>query len=50
VDTLRLYLRLAHHWQWLSPGQYQHASRLVAEVGKLLGGWQKATRQQPARH
>ena len=38
---LRLYLRLAHHWRWLSHGQYEHASRLVAEVGRLLGGWLK---------
>ena len=36
---LRLYLRLAHHWRWLSHGQYDHVSRMVAEVGRLLGGW-----------
>jgi hypothetical protein len=23
LHKLRLYLRLAHHWHWLSPGQYQ---------------------------
>lgn len=46
LDKVRLYLRLAHHWRWLSPGQYEHASRLVAELGRLLGGWQKLTRQQ----
>jgi len=39
LDHLRLYLRLAHQWAWLTPGQYEHASRLVAEIGKLLGGW-----------
>jgi len=39
LDTLRLYLRLAHRWQWLSIGQYEHVSRLVAEIGRLLGGW-----------
>ena len=38
---LRLYLRLAHHWKWLSHGQYEHVSRMVAEVGRLLGGWLK---------
>lgn len=36
---LRLYLRLAHHWRWLSDGQYEHVSHQVAEVGRLLGGW-----------
>jgi hypothetical protein len=32
-------LRLAHHWRWLSDGQYAHGSRMVAEIGRLLGGW-----------
>ena len=39
LSALRLYLRLAHRWQWLNDGQYAHASKLVAEVGRLLGGW-----------
>jgi hypothetical protein len=39
LNTLRLYLRLAHRWRWLSDGQYEHVSRMVAEVGRLLGGW-----------
>jgi hypothetical protein len=41
LDTVRLYLRLAHRWHWLTDGQYEHVSRLVAEIGKLLGGWVK---------
>ena len=41
LNALRLYLRLAHHLKWLTDGQYEHASRLVAEVGRLLGGWLK---------
>ena len=36
---LRLYLRLAHHWKWLSTGQYGHVSASVADIGRLLGGW-----------
>jgi four helix bundle protein len=39
LNKLRLYLRLAHRWKWLSDGQYQHVSRMVAEIGRLLGGW-----------
>ncbi len=39
LNRLRLYLRLAHAWRWLSDGQYEHVSRMVAEVGRLLGGW-----------
>jgi len=41
LAKMRLYLRLAHHWRWLSAGQYRHASQMVAEVGRLLGGWMK---------
>jgi hypothetical protein len=41
LDQLRMYLRLAHQWRWLSDGQYEHVSRMVAEIGKLLGGWKK---------
>lgn len=41
LNKLRLYLRLADEWRWISPGQYEHISRMVAEVGRLLGGWIK---------
>ena len=39
LNKLRFYLRLVHHWHWLSAGQYEHVSRIVAEIGRLLGGW-----------
>jgi hypothetical protein len=39
LNSLRLYLRLAHRWHWLSDGQYEHVSEQVAEIGRLLGGW-----------
>jgi hypothetical protein len=42
LNKLRLYLRLAHRWQWLTDGQYLHVSRIVAELGRLLGGWIEA--------
>jgi len=41
LARLRVYLRLAHDWHWLSTGQYEHVSTMVAEIGKLLGGWLK---------
>ena len=41
LNKVRLYLRLAHRWKWLSDGQYRHVSAMVAEVGRLLGGWLK---------
>ncbi|MBX3050357.1 MAG: diversity-generating retroelement protein Avd [Caldilineaceae bacterium] len=40
LSKIRVYLRLAHRRRWLNPGQYQHAGQMVAEIGKLLGGWQ----------
>ena len=39
---VRLYLRLCERWKWISPGQYRHASGMVAEIGRLLGGWHKS--------
>ena len=42
LNKLRLYLRLAHHWHWLNDGQYRHVSVMVAEIGRLLGGWVNA--------
>jgi hypothetical protein len=41
LDTVRLYLRLVHRWRWITDGQYEHVSKLVAEIGRLLGGWVK---------
>jgi hypothetical protein len=41
LDKVRLYLRLCREWDWLTSGQYQHAAQMVAEMGRLLGGWIK---------
>jgi four helix bundle protein len=46
LDKVRIYLRLALKWEWLKPGQYQHAAVMVTEIGRLLGGWQKALRKE----
>ena len=43
LDKVRLYLRLAWRWKWLSENQYGHGARQVAEVGRLLGSWKKGT-------
>lgn len=48
LDKARFYLRLAHHWRWLNASKYEHASLLIAELGRLLGGWQRLTQQQAA--
>ncbi|MDN3513717.1 MAG: diversity-generating retroelement protein Avd [Candidatus Brocadia sp.] len=41
LTKVRLYLRLAVRWGWLSDGQYQHVAEMVVEIGRLLGGWKK---------
>jgi four helix bundle protein len=43
LGKLRFYLRMCHELAWLSTGQYAHVSRVVAEVGRLLGGWIKTS-------
>lgn len=43
LDRVRVYLRLAAKWNWLSEGQYKHVALMVAEIGRLLGGWHKVT-------
>jgi hypothetical protein len=45
---LRTYLRLSRDLELLSPAQYEHVSKLVAEVGRLLGGWMKTLSAVPA--
>ncbi len=42
LARLRVYLRLAERFKWLSPGQYRHVSEIGVEVGRLLGAWQKS--------
>jgi hypothetical protein len=41
LAKVRLYLRLAYRWQWLTPGRYDHAAAMMTEIGQLLGGWKK---------
>jgi len=41
LDKVRLYLRLSHELGYLGSRQYRHASRMTAEMGRLLGGWMK---------
>jgi hypothetical protein len=48
LDKVRVYLRLSARWEWLTPGQYEHAAGMVAEIGRLLGGWQRQLRQSAA--
>jgi four helix bundle protein len=42
LRKVRLYLRLSQKWEWIKEGQYRHVSAMVAEIGRLLGGWKKS--------
>jgi hypothetical protein len=44
---MKVYLRLAAQLGWLAPAQHQHIAGMYAEIGRLLGGWQKATGENP---
>lgn len=41
LTALRIYLRLAHDLGMFTDNQYEHGSRLLEEIGRLLGGWLK---------
>ena len=43
LARLRVYVQLAGRFGWLSDGQYGHVSTMIAEIGRLLGGWHKVT-------
>ena len=42
LEQLRVWARLARDLQCLSLRQYEHLARMLAEVGRLLGGWLKS--------
>ncbi len=42
LEELKFLLRLAHDRKYLANKSYEHSSRLVAEIGRLLGGWIKS--------
>jgi hypothetical protein len=39
LEQLRIWLRLARDLQIITIRQFEHAARLMAEVGRLLGTW-----------
>lgn len=44
LTKLRFYLRLCCDLELFNEGQYAHGAEMVAEVGRLLGGWLKKER------
>ncbi|MDZ4741572.1 MAG: diversity-generating retroelement protein Avd [Alphaproteobacteria bacterium] len=44
LERLRFLIRLANDLQVLDHRRYEHASRLIDDSGRLVGGWIKADR------
>jgi len=42
LAQIRQTMRLCKDLEIFSIGQYEHASSMLVEIGRLLGGWQKA--------
>jgi hypothetical protein len=43
LEKLRFFFRLAHEQRHLDERRYEHAARQIDEVGRLVGGWVKAS-------
>jgi hypothetical protein len=48
LEKLRLLFRLASDLQILDLRRYEHAARSIDEIGRLVGGWLKASRAPEA--
>ncbi|MCL4491223.1 MAG: diversity-generating retroelement protein Avd [Nitrospirae bacterium] len=42
IEELKFLLRLSHDRKYLSNKSYEHSSKLLLEIGRLLGGWIKS--------
>lgn len=49
LQRLRVYVRLSREFELMGSTQYEHASRLLDEIGRLLGGWKKASASRAER-
>jgi hypothetical protein len=41
LRQLQIYMRLSHDLKFITMKQYEHVSRMLVEIGKILGGWRK---------
>ncbi len=41
LDKLRIFFRLSKDLQFISFDQYEYGSKLINEIGRMLGGWYK---------
>lgn len=47
LDKVRTHLRMSLDLELIQPGQYEHAARMLVEMGKLLGGWKRKVKITP---
>ncbi len=43
IEEMKFLLRLSHDRKYLSKKSYEHSSKLLLEIGRLLGGWIKSS-------
>jgi hypothetical protein len=43
IEKLRLLFRLSFDLKFLDMRRYEHAARSLDEIGRLIGGWRKAS-------
>ncbi|MDO8660359.1 MAG: diversity-generating retroelement protein Avd [Candidatus Woesearchaeota archaeon] len=41
LDKLRIFYRLANDLNFLTPAQFEFVSKIIDEIGRMLGGWYK---------
>ncbi len=49
LEKLRFFFRLTHEQRHLDARRYEHAARAIDEVGRLVGGWAKASQEGGGR-
>ena len=45
LDLLKILLRLCYETKCIDSKKYQHLAGYLIEIGKMLGGWIKTTKQ-----
>jgi hypothetical protein len=46
IEKLSFFMRLAFDLKHLDQRRYEHAARSLDDIGKLIGGWEKAHRER----
>ena len=44
IQLQKIFVRIAHSNKYISSKQYMNWSKMLDEIGRILGGWIKATR------